>query len=132
MPKFNALSKYGPILLRVGLCLVFLWFGSNQLMHPENWVRIVPAWAASIFGSAETTVHINGYVEIILSLILLAGIQVRVVAFILGLHLIGIASTFGLSPTGVRDWGLCLASFSVFLNGADAWCLDRKWLHSTL
>lgn len=132
MPKLNILSKYGPVLLRLALAIVLIWFGTSQLLHPENWTRIVPAWANGIFGGADTVVHMNGYFEIIMAILLLAGIQVRIVGLILGLHLIAIASNFGLSPTGVRDWGLCLAAFSIFLNGPDAWSLDQKWLRSTL
>ncbi len=126
------LSKYGPVLLRVGLFLVLLWFGFNQLLHPEMWTRLVPVWAASIFGDASTTVHVNGYFEIVMAILLVLGVQVRVVGFMLGLHLIGIASSFGLSSTGVRDWGLCIAAFSIFLNGPDFLSLDQKWLRSTL
>lgn len=132
MNRLNTLSKYGPILLRYAMSLVVLWFGYSQLINPEMWMRVVPAWAAGMFdGGAATIIMMNGWFEIITGILLILGIGVRWVAFLLGLHLIGIASNFGLSPIGVRDWGLCLAMFGVFLNGADVWSLERKWSPST-
>ncbi|MCX6716106.1 MAG: DoxX family protein [Candidatus Taylorbacteria bacterium] len=120
----NRLKSYAPVLVRVALSLVFLWFGYNQLAHPDMWIKIVPAWAGGIFGSAAIVVTINGWFEIVAGLLLIAGIQVRIVSLLLGLHLISIASGFGLSAIGIRDWGLCLATFSIFLNGPDIWSLD--------
>lgn len=132
MGRLGNLSKYGSVLLRIALSLVVLWFGYGQLANPDMWIRIVPEWAAGLFGGAPNVVLVNGWFEIIAGVLLLLGIQVRLIGLLLGLHLIGIASSFGLSPTGVRDWGLCLAMFAVSLNGPDVWSLDQKWLRSTL
>lgn len=122
----NKISSYGPILVRVAMSLVFLWFGANQLMHAASWTSVVPGWAAAAFGGASTVVLLNGWFEIVAGLMLLAGFHTRVIALLLGLHLIGIAGGFGLSALGVRDWGLCLATLSIFFTGPDIWCIDRK------
>jgi uncharacterized membrane protein YphA (DoxX/SURF4 family) len=121
------ISSYGPVLLRVAMSLVFLWFSTNQFMHPSVWVGVVPVWAASLVGGTQTVVFLNAWFELIAGLMLLIGFHTRIVALLLGLHLIGIAGGFGLSAIGVRDWGLCLATLSIFFNGVDMWCFDRRF-----
>lgn len=121
------LSSYGPVLLRIGMSLVFLWFGTNQFMQTSSWTGIVPEWAGGVFGSATTVVLLNAWFEVVAGILLLVGFHTRIIALLLGLHLIGIASGFGLSAIGVRDWGLCLATLSIFFNGYDMWCVDRKF-----
>lgn len=122
----HRLSSYGPVLLRVAMSLVFLWFGTNQLIHTASWTGVVPSFVAGIFGSASTVVLLNGWFEIVAGLMLIVGFHTRIVSLLLGLHLIGIAGGFGLSAIGVRDWGLCLATLSIFFNGPDMWCVDLK------
>jgi uncharacterized membrane protein YphA (DoxX/SURF4 family) len=121
------ISKYGPLVLRIGLALVFLWFGADQLAHTAMWVGVVPKWATGIFGNASTVIYLNAWFEIVSSILLVIGFQTRWVALLLALHLADIASGFGLSSTGVRDWGLAIATLSVSLSGYDVWCLDRKF-----
>ena len=121
------LSAYGPVLLRIAMSLVFLWFGANQFLHTPMWTGVVPDWVASLTGSATMVVCLNAWFEIVAGLLLLVGFHTRIVALLLGLHLIGIAGGFGLSAIGVRDWGLCLATLSVFFNGYDMWCVDRRF-----
>ena len=123
----HKLSAYGPVLLRIGMSLVFLWFGTNQFLHTAMWTGVVPAWAAGLFGSASTVVILNAWFEVVAGILLLVGFHTRVVALLLGLHLISIAGGFGLSAIGVRDWGLCLATLAIFFNGYDMWCVDKKF-----
>lgn len=57
----------------------------------------------------------NGLLEVILGSFLAMGIFVRTVSLILALHLIPMVFEFGFSATGVRDFGLALASFALGL-----------------
>lgn len=113
-------------MLRVGLALVFIWFAINQIGHVGNWIGVVPAWAKILFGSGTAVVYLNAWFEICCAVLLLVGLQTRWIGLILCLHLIQIASGFGLSATGVRDFGLAFAALALFLNGAGAWSLDKK------
>lgn len=36
-------KQYAPIVLRIGISLVFLWFGIHQLISPETFLDYVPA-----------------------------------------------------------------------------------------
>jgi len=111
------MQSVGFIVLRTGLALVFVWFGVNQLMNPSAWTSFVPYWGIPPFLNATQVVLINGLFEVLSSILLILNIFTRPVAFLLFLHLIGIAIPMGLSPTGVRDFGLCISTFALFLLG---------------
>jgi uncharacterized membrane protein YphA (DoxX/SURF4 family) len=109
------------------MSLVFLWFGTQQLMSPAGWTGFIPEFVVNMLPvSAETFVLGNGLMEIVLGIALILGIFTRPVALILALHMLGIAASIGLTPTGVRDFGLAFATTAIFLFGADYWTLDRK------
>ncbi len=125
--NLEKLPLYAPLLLRFSLSAVFLWFGISQLTDPQTWAGIVPSWATNLSGlDASLIVKMNGIFEVLASILLIIGILVRYVAGLLAIHLFVIASGFGLSPTGVRDFGLAFATLSVALSGEDKWCLARK------
>ena len=124
MPRYQS---YAPVVLRLGLVFVFAWFGTSQIMNPREWTALVPSWALSISGmGALTIVHLNGYFEVVAAILLALGLFVRPIAVLLFIHLAVIASHFGLSPIGVRDIGLSLATLSLALFGADEYCLSHR------
>jgi uncharacterized membrane protein YphA (DoxX/SURF4 family) len=109
------------------MALVFLWFGSQQLLHAPDWTGFIPEFVANMLPvSLETFVLGNGLMEVILGIALILGIFVRAVAFILAIHMFGIAFSLGWSAIGIRDFGLSIATTTIFLFGADYWTLDRK------
>jgi uncharacterized membrane protein YphA (DoxX/SURF4 family) len=119
--------KLAPVAVRFGLVFVFVWFGTSQIMNQEMWVRLIPEWAMNLSGmSAAALVKMNGIFEIIAAVLLAFGIQIRIVALLLFLHLGMIAYTLGLTAVGVRDIGLMLAMLSVALHGADAYSYDQE------
>lgn len=122
----NNLKSYAPNILRIGMSLVILWFGSQQLMHPSMWTGFLPGWVSSLPLTPITFIYLNGWLEIITGILLLIGLFTRVVGIILALHLLGIVFSVGYTATSVRDFGLTIALVSIFLNGEDAWSLDRK------
>ena len=129
MNTFDKLSasNYGNVVVRVGISLVFIWFGTNQLMHPESWVSLVPNYILKLIPfSAHTLVLGNGLFEVIAGLLLLAGVYTRIVSLLLALHIAHIATTLGYNAIAVRDFGLTMATISIFLNGPDMWTLDTK------
>jgi uncharacterized membrane protein YphA (DoxX/SURF4 family) len=123
--QIEKMALYAPVIVRIGLALVFLWFGSSQIIDTSFWGGFIPDWVVNLSHlSATTLVHFNAGFEIVFGLCLLAGYFTRVVAFFLALHLLDIMFTMGYTSIGVRDFGLSLAAISVFLNGADVWSLD--------
>lgn len=109
-------QKMGIHLLRLGLAGVFLWFGFSQLFNSLVWVNTVPEWAVNFFHLPPAMIVMgNGIFEIILGSLLAMGFFVRVIAIIFAIHLIPIAFSFGLTATGVRDFGLIIACLSLAL-----------------
>ena len=120
-------KDYAPIFLRISLSLVFLWFGFTSIFNYESLVGYLPEFAYSLQISLQNIMLLNGIFEIVLGTLLIIGLFTRAVAFILFLHILIIMIGLGYNDVAVRDFGLALATFSVFLHGADKWCLDRKF-----
>ncbi len=128
MQRFTSenMSKYAPVVVRVGLSLVFLWFGTQQIINTEAWTGLIPDWVTSFSGmSAATIVYLNATFELVFGTCLLLGLFTRIVAGLLALHMLHITFTVGYGGIGVRDFGLSMAAISIFLSGVDAFCLDR-------
>jgi uncharacterized membrane protein YphA (DoxX/SURF4 family) len=69
--------------------------------------------------------------ELSFGALLLLGLYTKLAAFVLALHLYGIAFSLGFNDLGVRDFGLASATLAVFLHGADKWCLDTKFIKNS-
>lgn len=121
----NKYSYLAPTVLRIGLALVFLWFGYSQVIDQIDWVDYVPASVVSMSGlTAETLVLLNGLFELVFGVALLLGFWTRTAALLLALHMIHITYIAGFDATGVRDFGLTIATIAVFLYGKDKFTLD--------
>lgn len=117
-------AHFAPIVLRLALAAVVLWFGASQVMSQTMWTGLVPSWAVKISGfSAGTIVQMNGVFELIAGSMLALGILTQLMALLLSAHLFVITTHLGLSPVGVRDFGLSFALLALALFGDDAWTL---------
>ena len=123
--NLNICSAYAPLLVRVSISLVFLWFGINQLLLPEDFMGYLPEQILGL-DFAQSIVLMNGIFEIILGGLLLVGLFIRPTALLLCIHLLTIIVSLGYNDIAVRDAGLMLITFSIFLGGADKWSLDYK------
>ncbi len=121
----NTLKTLSSPILRIGLALVFLWFGISQISDTVNWVGYIPDWVVNLSSlNATTIVYLNGGFEIIFGTALLFGLFTRFVAFLLFLHIADITFTVGFDAIGVRDFGLTIATLVVWINGSDFFSLD--------
>lgn len=106
-------DKIGLLLLRFGLVAVYVYFGISQLMDAASWTGLIPEWATDVSKmSALTVVYANGVFELVFAALLALGRWVRPVSFILALHLGVITYIVGYNSTGVRDFGLTLATLA--------------------
>jgi len=120
----TTLRQYAPVLLRLSLSGVFVWFGTSQLLDAGSWTGFVPEFVPRLSGiSAVSLVHVNGGFEVIAGSLLAIGMFPRLLALLLSLHLLGITASIGLTALGIRDLGLALAALAVAMQGADAWSL---------
>jgi uncharacterized membrane protein YphA (DoxX/SURF4 family) len=113
-------------ILRIGMSLVFLYFGFRQASSPDDWIGYVPSFLTGTIITANNLVILNSIIEITLGLFLLIGIYVKASALILAVHLFFITFSLGLSPLGVRDFGLAIATLVVYLNGKDRFCFETR------
>lgn len=128
----NKLQKFSPQILRIGIALVFVWFGWSQIHDAKEWLGFVPQWVSDISHlSVNTIVYLNGIFEILFGTALLFGFFTRFVAFLLGIHMLDITFIVGLNALGVRDFGLAIATLVVWMNGMDDWGLDRYILQGS-
>jgi uncharacterized membrane protein YphA (DoxX/SURF4 family) len=118
--------KAAPVVLRLGMSLVFLWFGWHQISDTALWANMIPAFYTNLTGvSAQTFVLINGWFEVVFGTLLLLGIFPKITALLLALHMLHVTFTVGYNGVGVRDFGLSMAMISVFLESPDGWCLGK-------
>ncbi len=115
------------IVLRWSWVGLFLWFGSQQLIHPGQWVSFLPTWTGYFPVPGEMLVQLNGWLELCLAVLLAIGCYTRMVAGFLALHLFGIAVTAG-GAIGMRDAVLGMVGVSLALGGPDRWTVDHQIL----
>ena len=127
MEKLDYYFKaYAPVATRIALSLVFLWFGFDQALHTSDYIGYIPDSIVSLSGlSAGVLVHLNSVFELVFGSALLLGFFTRTAALLLALHLFDITFIVGFDQIGVRDFGLSMATLSVFLYGKDVLSLDR-------
>jgi uncharacterized membrane protein YphA (DoxX/SURF4 family) len=122
----HKLQKFAPTLLRIGMAMVFIWFGSSQLHDAPNWISYIPQSVVDISGFTPITlVYFNGAFEVVFGLSLLFGFFTSLTALLLGLHMLDIMYVVGYNEIGVRDFGLAIATLSLFLYGSDYYSLDQ-------
>ncbi len=87
---------------------------------------MVPDWATGMSGmTAATIINLNGWFEIVAGVLLALGVFVRLLGFVLGVHLLLIARELGINAVGVRDFGLAGATLALALFGADDFSLSK-------
>ncbi len=122
------MKEAAPAVLRIGLALVFLWFGFTQLGDTGMWEQLIPTSITGMTGlSAATLVTFNGAFEVVFGLCLLFGFFTRVSSLLLALHMISITMAVGFNAIGVRDFGLSMAAIALFMMGVHCCSVDN-WL----
>ncbi len=117
--------KYAPAILRIGVSLVYLWFGAQQFLHTQQWIGFIPQFIIDHSPvDASTLVHLNGAVELVFGTTLIIGIFARTSATVLALHMAHITTIVGYDAIGVRDFGIVVATTAAAFYGADILCLE--------
>jgi uncharacterized membrane protein YphA (DoxX/SURF4 family) len=111
-------EEIGVYILRLGLAVVFLYFGISQILDQSRWIYLVPD-RFFIFYIHEVLksklVFINGISDLIIALSLISGIFIRIFSILGFIHLLSITIfSLGFEPSGIRDLGLAFAMLSLF------------------
>lgn len=81
--------KLPPLLLRIGLALVFLYAATAALLHPGDWIGFIPVWARSLF-PAKLLLDGFSFYQLILALWLIIGKKIFFAAILSALTVAGI------------------------------------------
>ncbi len=119
------MSHASTVMIRFTLVLLFLWFGTQQLLDAETWIAFLPEWTGYLPIPGKMLVQINGLLEVLCAILLAAGVYTKIIAGLLGAHLLFIAISVG-GPTGVRDAALALITLSLVFSEPDRWTLDKR------
>jgi uncharacterized membrane protein YphA (DoxX/SURF4 family) len=121
------MNDYGKLILKVGLGIVFIYFGVNQIMNPEMWVDLLPSFLNNLnFFQPESLIFLNGTFDILVGFCLILGLFLKIISVLAFLHLISIfIFSLGFTQSGIRDFGLALASLSLFFSEDDKFSLSR-------
>ena len=126
MVSINKYKDYAPYMVRIGISIVLLWFGLNQIFDTESWLGWLPQCTYSLSIEPTAIIILNGIFETIFVSLLLLGLITRFAAVVMTVHLLIITFSIGYNDVAVRDFGLSLATFSIFLYGPDRLSLDKK------
>ncbi len=106
------------MILRVGMAIVAIWFGTQELLNPGVWTGYIPESIVNITNmNANLLVNLNGAFEVIFGLALFFGIKTRITAMLLMIHMFDITYIVGYNALGIRDLGLAFGLLSVFMYG---------------
>jgi uncharacterized membrane protein YphA (DoxX/SURF4 family) len=109
----NKGARFVPLLLRLGLAVVFIYAAVSSTLTPNEWIGYLPAVLTDMF-PAEVLLKVFSVFELFLAVWLLSGVYVRYGALLAALTLTGIVvSNFSLFAISFRDIGLICAALAL-------------------
>ena len=91
MNFLDKLRRFIPLVLRMPLGFIFLFFGIDKFLAPAATLAIIQASiAASLFPAGATMIYVIGTVETIVGVCLLLNVQIRKTALLASLLLLNI------------------------------------------
>ena len=114
-------SKHAYLTLRIGLAVVFLWWGMDLFRHPQTWSA--SAWPSfwlnwftrwGLLDGARVA-YLGSVLAVLIGLSLLLQIFHKFFALLATLWLIAMLITSGVNATNVRDFALIGSLLSVLL-----------------
>ncbi|OGW68638.1 MAG: hypothetical protein A2036_03225 [Omnitrophica bacterium GWA2_50_21] len=121
-------DAWSVLLTRVGLGVVFFWFGLDKCLDPDTWQGWVPVFIQNRLPISMNMFLVGqGVVEAVLGLLLVAGFLTRLASFLCCVILTGIIYFSGFNEVTVRDFGLLVMAVSIVISGPKSISLDQKF-----
>jgi len=120
------MEYYAPSLLRIGLALVYLWFGISQITSPLLFTQYVPDFISGVIENSELVVFITGIIVAILGLLLLLGLLTRIITWILVIHMIIVILGIGYNSIGIKTFGIIIGTITIAMTRNDPLRLDNR------
>ena len=113
-------ARYSQIALRIGLALVFFWFGISKFIMPQYWID---AWMPQSIQHLVTLIHLtpkdfiflNAIFEILVGVSLLTGFFTRIFSSVAIVFLLMVTLFNGVTEVTIRDVGLIGAFVALVL-----------------
>ncbi|MBI2667180.1 DoxX family protein [Candidatus Woesearchaeota archaeon] len=119
--------KYTQLILRIGLGVVFFWFGIDKFINTEFWIGFVPDSIKNILPiNLILFMYLQGIIESLIGILILIGFYTKIASFFAALILIGIIFFLGISDITIRDFGLLSIAVSLIFAGAGNLSLDNR------
>ncbi|MBI2062666.1 MAG: DoxX family membrane protein [Candidatus Yanofskybacteria bacterium] len=104
-------SRYSYLALRLGLAVVFLWFGIDKMFRPAYWLNAwVPQNIQTLIAQFSVTglqfIYLNGIFEILVGLSLITGVFAKFFSVLAILFLLSVLIFVGISEVTVRDFAM--------------------------
>lgn len=120
-------KDFASLFLRIGLAVIFLWFGIDKFFNPSVWANFVPEWMLPLIIINMTVfIYIQGAIEAIIGALLIVGYKTRIAALAAAVTLFVILISVGLNDIGLRDFGLLCAAITLSLLGSNIWSVDAS------
>jgi uncharacterized membrane protein YphA (DoxX/SURF4 family) len=113
-------------IIRLGLAIVFLWFGISKILQPESWIAWLPTWIEQLPISTTTHLILQGIAEAILGVLLLLGLFTRLAAAIAAILLVAVIITIGYNDIAIRDLAILSIAIALFFNKHNPLSLDNR------
>jgi uncharacterized membrane protein YphA (DoxX/SURF4 family) len=115
-----ASPRTAQLILRIGLAIVFLWFGIDKFIQPQYWLDAwVPAAIQDMAGRIgimpRDLIYLNGIFEVLVGLSLATGFFIRYFAIAGAVFLVGASIINGFNEVLIRDVGLLAGLVSLVL-----------------
>ena len=131
MIKKENLKIYAPLVLRLGLAIVFFLFGYQKLSVPEQTRAEIQLLLDIGLGSAAAINYYLGLIELMIAFGFVLGAFIGYLAPLAAFLLFGFFSSFmwkygiNVDPTLFRDIGLLGGALSLWLTGGGALSFDN-------
>lgn len=127
LEKTHMKNSLAIFILRGSIGLVFILFGIDKLMNPSHWVVFIPTDFVHDFKmDMHIVLKLQGLVELITGIHLLAGFKARWAAGVAAIILLLIIFFLGWDPVTIRDTGLLGACAALMIVGAGDWSVDAR------
>ena len=125
----NLPKSLSTLILRLGIGIVFLFFGVDKFIHPEVWINWVSPRLLYYFPfPQEVFIYLDGGLESVIGVMLILGFYTRIFALIASLLIVGILATVGVTDVTVRDIAILAGALSLVLTGSDKLSVDNKFV----
>ena len=103
--------------IRIGLALVFLFFGIDKFINPFIWIGWVPKWLLALLPISQYAfIYTQGAFQVILGIILLLGFFTRIAAIVAAIFMAAVVFTVGFNDLGIRDTAIFSMALALALS----------------